>query len=63
MSEASKRLTAYMMLGASIPSSECEDCGHRHTPNGCEGSPTASDLWAGVSPGACDCPGVTPPEA
>lgn len=33
----------------------CADCGHIHTPHGCTGEPTASDLWAGVSVGTCDC--------
>lgn len=33
----------------------CIDCGHIHTPDGCTGEPTPSDLWAGVSPVACDC--------
>lgn len=33
----------------------CPDCHHFHTPTGCVG-PTAADLWAGVSPDACDCP-------
>lgn len=33
----------------------CEDCGHIHTPSGCTGPPTPSDLWAGVSVAGCDC--------
>lgn len=33
----------------------CPDCGHIHTPDGCTGAPTPSDLWAGVTPSACDC--------
>jgi site-specific DNA-cytosine methylase len=33
----------------------CPDCEHTHTPEGCAGSPSASDRWAGVSPSACDC--------
>lgn len=33
----------------------CSDCGHQHTPNGCAGDPTPSDLWAGVMPASCDC--------
>lgn len=33
----------------------CGDCGHVHTPTGCTGPPTPSDLWAGVSVEGCDC--------
>lgn len=33
----------------------CLDCGHLHTPDGCTGDPTPSDLWAGVSVSGCDC--------
>ena len=33
----------------------CPDCGHIHTPHGCTGEPTPSDLWAGVSVDGCDC--------
>lgn len=33
----------------------CADCGHEHTADGCTGTPTASDDWAGVTPAACDC--------
>lgn len=35
----------------------CDDCGHQHSDRGfgCVGAPTPSDLWAGVSPSACDC--------
>ena len=33
----------------------CADCGHVHTPDGCAGDPTQSDLWAGVLPAGCDC--------
>lgn len=33
----------------------CPECGHVHIPEGCVGPPTPSDLWAGVTPGACDC--------
>jgi hypothetical protein len=33
----------------------CPDCGHAHTPDGCTGDPTPSDLWAGVSVSGCDC--------
>lgn len=36
----------------------CPDCGHRHTPSGCVGSPTLSDRWADVPVSACDCLGV-----
>lgn len=36
----------------------CSDCGHIHTPTGCLGSPTPSDLWAGVNPSDCDCAGA-----
>lgn len=36
----------------------CSDCGHIHTPTGCMGSPTPSDLWAGVNPSDCDCVGT-----
>ena len=43
------------------PPAACPDCGHQHTPNGCTGDPTSSDLWAGVSPAACDCDTVIPP--
>lgn len=38
----------------------CGDCEHRHTANGCDGPPSPSDLWAGVSPSACDCDAETP---
>ena len=34
---------------------KCAECGHAHTPMGCTGDPTPSDLWAGVTPAACDC--------
>lgn len=34
---------------------KCAECGHAHTPMGCTGDPTPSDLWAGVAPAACDC--------
>jgi len=34
---------------------KCADCGHVHTPDGCTGDPTPSDLWAGVSVSKCDC--------
>jgi hypothetical protein len=40
---------------------KCPDCGHLHTPDGCKGDSTASDLWAGVTPAACDCTRVLPP--
>ena len=33
----------------------CTDCGHQHTPEGCVGDQTPSDLWAGVLVAACDC--------
>lgn len=33
----------------------CNGCGHIHTPSGCAGDPTPSDVWAGVSVSACDC--------
>lgn len=33
----------------------CMDCGHVHTPGGCAGDPTPSDLWAGVFVSSCDC--------
>lgn len=33
----------------------CADCHHTHTPEGCAGPPSPSDLWAGVSPAGCDC--------
>lgn len=36
---------------------ERECCGHIHTEDGCTGEPTPSDLWAGVTPSACDCEG------
>lgn len=41
----------------------CPDCDHFHTPDGCTGPPTPSDLWAGVSVEGCDCDYdyVTPP--
>ena len=39
-----------------MPSAEvCRDCGHVHSPEGCGGPPTPSDLWAGVSVAGCDC--------
>ena len=37
------------------PAERCGDCGHIHTPRGCTGDPTPSDLWAGVSVEGCDC--------
>lgn len=40
----------------------CPECCHTVTRNGCTGDPTPSDLWAGVSPAACDCPCPIPPE-
>jgi hypothetical protein len=33
----------------------CPDCDHQHTPEGCVGEPSPSDLWAGVSVSSCDC--------
>jgi hypothetical protein len=33
----------------------CPDCEHVHTPEGCTGPPSPSDVWAGVSPVVCDC--------
>ena len=33
----------------------CAECGHVHSPDGCTGPPTPSDLWAGVSVAGCDC--------
>lgn len=39
----------------------CDDCGHIHAAYGCVGDPTPSDLWAGVSPAACDCDSALPP--
>jgi hypothetical protein len=33
----------------------CPECGHQWSPDGCTGDPTPSDLWAGISPSACDC--------
>ncbi len=44
-----------------VPPAACPDCGHQHTPNGCTGNPTPSDLWAGVSPAVCDCDSDIPP--
>ncbi|MDB5716482.1 MAG: hypothetical protein JWO15_3879 [Sphingomonadales bacterium] len=38
-----------------VTSWHCPECGHCHTPNGCVGDPTPSDLWAGVSVSICDC--------
>lgn len=38
-----------------LPPAKCPDCGHLHTPDGCTGDPTPSDLWAGVTPAVCDC--------
>ena len=40
---------------SAVTSWHCLDCGHCHTPTGCIGDPTPSDLWAGVAPAACDC--------
>jgi hypothetical protein len=38
----------------------CAECHHQHTPDGCVGKPSPSDIWAGVSVSACDCDaGVT----
>jgi hypothetical protein len=33
----------------------CPECHHQHTPAGCVGKPSPSDLWAGVSVSSCDC--------
>ena len=33
----------------------CEECHHIHTPDGCTGPATPSDIWAGVSVESCDC--------
>lgn len=36
--------------------SVCPECHpHIHTPEGCTGPPSPSDLWAGVSVEGCDC--------
>jgi hypothetical protein len=34
---------------------KCPDCHHQHTPTGCVGDPSPSDLWAGVDVAVCDC--------
>jgi hypothetical protein len=33
----------------------CPECLHEHTPIGCVGPPSPSDVWAGVYSSACDC--------
>ena len=33
----------------------CPECHHQHTPEGCKGDPSPSDIWAGVSVSTCDC--------
>lgn len=43
------------MTGQTAEKGLCPDCGHVHTPSGCSGDPTPSDLWAGVSVEGCDC--------
>lgn len=35
--------------------SPCPECEHVHTADGCTGPSSDSDLWAGVTPSACDC--------
>ena len=34
---------------------KCPECYHTHTPDGCTGDPSPSDIWAGVTPEKCDC--------
>ena len=36
------------------------ECQHMHTPDGCTGPPSPSDIWAGVSVSTCDCDEVAP---
>ena len=37
----------------------CGECYHTHTPDGCIGDPSPSDIWAGVSVSSCDCDEVS----
>lgn len=48
---------------SAVTSWHCRECGHCRTPEGCVGDPTPSDLWAGVTPAACDCDAVYSPGA
>lgn len=43
-----------------IDAVRCPECQHMHTPDGCTGPPSPSDIWAGVSVSTCDCDEVAP---
>jgi hypothetical protein len=48
-------VTAELVAALGSTSQTCAGCGHIHSPEGCTGPPTPSDVWAGVMPAACDC--------